>query len=128
MITRYFRFYGDCGLAGTDQEMWVKITAETEQKCLERAGYYESDLWANIRDEYDDDRFIDYPYADDYDDEDEYQAACDEARQEYEYGITVDFDDITDYVVENKPYDYSFAFGSYEVTDWSTIEWEEIEF
>lgn len=127
MITKYFRFYGGCDFAGTDQELWVKITTETEQKCLEIAEEYASEFWANIRDDYNDERFIDYPDADDYDDDDEYQMACDEAIQQYEEGISVGFDDITDYVVENKPYDYSFTFSSYEITDWSEIEWEEAD-
>lgn len=125
MVTKYFRFCGDCGYAGTDEEVWVKITAETELKCLEVAELYENEFWSNIRDNYNDERFIDYPSEDEYDDNDEYEAAYDAAIEEYECGITVGFDDITDYVVENKPYNYSFAFSTYEVTDWSTIEWEE---
>lgn len=91
MITKYYKVYGDNGFCGCDTERCVEVNANSEKESIEIIEGYCEDYWEEYRDYFADGRFIDYPDRDEYEDDDAYEEACEEAVAEYESNVSVNY-------------------------------------
>lgn len=95
MITKYYKVLANNGYCGCDIERCVEVNANSEQESVELIESYCADYWEEYRNEYADERFIDYPERDEYEDDDAYEEAYEEAVCNYEDDIFIDYYEVS---------------------------------